>query len=248
MNTDNYKGKPRDTAYEKLENYLVKNNYPPHYRLPGERDMCEMWNLSRTTLRAAISRLVIEGKLYRKKGSGTYVAPPKLIEDLQKIHSFAKLSKSDGRIPETKLISMELCPADKKIAGKLGLSLGEKVWQLVRIRMADTMPVRLENVFLPEKLFKKPDQNKLTAQSLYDMMEEDYGLRPEHGAEKIALAYATEREAQLLEVEAGAPLFYISGITRTKDEVAVEYYKNVVRGDMVRYQGVLRDGCDNVCV
>ncbi len=53
----------RDEAVEPIECYLRTNDIPPHGKLPAEREMCEMWGLNRTTLRAAIRRLTETGSL-----------------------------------------------------------------------------------------------------------------------------------------------------------------------------------------
>lgn len=53
----------RDEAVELIECCLRTNDIPPHGKLPAEREMCEMWELNRTTLRAAIRRLTEMGSL-----------------------------------------------------------------------------------------------------------------------------------------------------------------------------------------
>ena len=68
----------RDFATELVESYIIDNKLKPGDRLPSERDMCRMWDLNRTTLRNAIQRLVSDGMLYCRMGSGTYVSKPKL--------------------------------------------------------------------------------------------------------------------------------------------------------------------------
>ena len=83
----------RDEAMEKVESYIIKNKLEPHAKLPSEREMCNMWGFNRTTLRFAIKRLVIEGKIYQIKGSGTYVAEPKVIRNLQDLKSLSEFVK-----------------------------------------------------------------------------------------------------------------------------------------------------------
>ena len=73
---------PRTEALERLENFIAVNHLAAHTRIPSERDLCEMWALNRTTLRFAVDALVAQGKLYRKKGFGTYVSEPKQVRNL----------------------------------------------------------------------------------------------------------------------------------------------------------------------
>ena len=81
----------RDHATELVESYILDMGLRPGDRLPSERDMCRMWDLNRTTLRNAIQRLVSDGVLYCRMGSGTYVAQPKLVRNLQDVKGFSEL-------------------------------------------------------------------------------------------------------------------------------------------------------------
>ena len=68
---------PRTEAIEKIEDFIVVNRLTANTRIPSERDLCEMWGVSRSTLRQAVDTLVSWGVLYRVRGSGVYVAVPK---------------------------------------------------------------------------------------------------------------------------------------------------------------------------
>lgn len=85
----------RDEAVEPIECCLRTNDIPPHGKLPAEREMCEMWGLNRTTLRAAIRRLTEMGSL---KGSGTYAAPPKRERNLQDAKSTTESASGEESI------------------------------------------------------------------------------------------------------------------------------------------------------
>ena len=73
-------------AIEKLENFISVNRLTANTRIPSERDLCEMWGVSRSTLRNAVDTLVEYGLLYRVLGSGVYVAEPKLVRNLVALH------------------------------------------------------------------------------------------------------------------------------------------------------------------
>ena len=69
-----YRIPPGTEAVEKLEDFIVVNRLAPNTRIPSERDLCEMWGVSRTTLRQAVDTLVGRGVLYRVNGAGVYVS------------------------------------------------------------------------------------------------------------------------------------------------------------------------------
>ena len=62
MNT--YKPRPKELATEYLESYILENNLKAHDRLPPERELSQMWNLNRVTLRSAIASMEAAGRLY----------------------------------------------------------------------------------------------------------------------------------------------------------------------------------------
>ena len=87
MNT--YKPRPKELATEYLESYILENNLKAHDRLPPERELSQMWNLNRVTLRSAIASMEAAGRLYSVQGRGTMVAP-RFVRTLQNLESFTK--------------------------------------------------------------------------------------------------------------------------------------------------------------
>ena len=134
--------RPRDEATEYIEYYILEKNLPPHAKLPSERDMCSMWGFNRTTLRSGIKRLIVEGKLYNRKGSGTFVAPPKLERDLQDAMSVSEAVYMAGRTLETKVLEVRVLMADHHMAQKLQVEQGTPVFYLHRDRDDRAVDVR----------------------------------------------------------------------------------------------------------
>lgn len=143
----------RDHATELVESYILDMGLRPGDRLPSERDMCRMWDLNRTTLRNAIQRLVSDGVLYCRMGSGTYVAQPKLVRNLQDVKGFSEAVRETGRTPGARLVYCRQCEADKAITKRLHVSLGSPVVELCRVRTIDGVPVAMETTCLNEHLF-----------------------------------------------------------------------------------------------
>ena len=110
--------KPRDEAIEKIENYIIQNHLKPGDRLPSERSMCDMWDFNRSTLRSAIKQLILEGKIYNKNGSGTYVSGEKLVRNLQDTDGFYQTVKRSGREITTKVVHMDFCETPRTSGGR----------------------------------------------------------------------------------------------------------------------------------
>lgn len=237
---EKYQNRSRDEATEKIEYYIIKNKLVPHTKLPSERDMCEMWNFNRTTLRSAIKRLTIEGKLYQKKGSGTYVAQPRLTRNLQDIRPLSSLVKEKGQILTNRVLSVDIIESNKQITQKLHLPLGHKVYVLTRLRFIDEEPVIIENSFIDYERFSHINQHDFSKESLYSVIEEQYKTQIVQGQERISIAYATNYEAELLGLDAGQAVFYLSGTACDVQGEPVEYFKSIIKSDKIRFASILK--------
>ena len=229
----------REEAVVLIECYLQTNDIPPHGKLPAEREMCEMWGLNRTTLRAAIRRLTEMGKLYSLKGSGTYVAPPKLERNLQDAKSTTESVRGDGRQLKTTVLESEVILADHYISEKLQVPEGTRVLFMRRLRIMDGVPYMIETNYVNLSLCPRLIDHDFTNESLYRVLSY-YNVFPFSGQESIGITYATESEARQLRIDEGGSLFFLTGIARDYNNVPVEFFKSVARPDMVRFSSILR--------
>ena len=234
------RNRPRDEATEKIEAYIIKNKLEPHAKIPSERDMCEMWDFNRTTLRSAIKRLIVEGKLYQKMGSGTYVAEPKLTRNLQDLKALSVLVKENGHTLTSKVLSVDIIESNKQTTQKLHLPLGHKVYALTRLRLIDGEPVTIENSFLDYNRFPSFSEHDFSQESLYSVIENDYGIQIARGEERLGIAYTTIDEAKHLGIKEDEVVFYLSGVVYDSQGEPVEYFKSIVRPDKMRFASVLR--------
>lgn len=237
---EEYRSRPRDEATEKIECFIIQNNLQPHTKIPSERDMCEMWGFNRTTLRSAIRRLIIEGKLYNKKGSGTFVAYPKIERNLQDLKSLTELINERGNKLSSKVISLRVLESNKQISKKLHISLGSKVYELVRLRSIDDEPTFIEISYLDYNRFQNVNRYDLVNESLYNIMKSEYKVKILGGEEKIGITYVNSFEAELLNIEEETAVFFLNGVTWDENKTPLEYFKSLVRADKVKFSSILK--------
>ena len=229
----------RDEAVELIECYLQRHDLAPHGKLPSEREMCEMWGLNRATLRAALRRLIELGRIYSLKGSGTYVAPPKLERNLQDAKSTTESVRGAGHKLRTSVLEQDVIDASPIVAEALGIQPGHRILYLRRLRFLDGAPYMIETNYINLDVCHRLLDYDFRDESLYRVLSY-YNVFPCQGYESVGITYATESEARHLQIGAGDPLYFLTGVARDQNGTAVEYFRSVARPDKVRFSSILR--------
>jgi GntR family transcriptional regulator len=200
--------------------------------VPTERELAERMQTSRTTVRQALVELVVEGRLVRRQGSGTYVAEPKITWHLY-LASFTQQVKASGFTPSSELLGVQRVPATGEVAHQLQLPLRAPVYKLERLRLADNWPIAVETSWLPAERFPGLSRLMRTHASLYALLGSRYGITMRTGEESIETAPATPREAGPLRVDVGTPMLVVSRQNFDADRIPVDFGRTWFRGDRV---------------
>ena len=147
-----YKARPRERAEELLEGYVLEHGLQAGDRLPAERELSQLWGLSRATLRTAMDRLERDGLLYSREGSGNYVAPPKYNRDLRGLLSMSQAAAVQGLAVSTQMLEGKAMECGKDLARRFGRMLGAPVYKIARLRLVNGAPLMLETSFIPAEL------------------------------------------------------------------------------------------------
>lgn len=235
--------RPSEAAVEQIEWYIRKNNLKPHTKLPGEREMCEVWGFNRSTLRSAIQRLSEEQIVYSERGSGTYVAPPKLERNLQDTKSTSESMRGSGYFLWTEVLSSRVENSSKYsgkyISSKLDIPENHRIFCLKRLRVRNHIPLMIETSYSDYERCVGIENHNFSEESLYKVFRE-MGVDLAEGEEQVGVTYATEEEANLLKVEPGAFMFFISGIIRDSEGKPVEFFKLVANPKVIRFTSTLK--------
>lgn len=206
-------------------------------RLPSERQIAEWAMINRLTVRQALAALVNEGVLIRRRGLGTFVAPPKLEQGLTKLTSFTEDMLRRGLSPSTVVLSLSVQAAEQRIAQALWLTPGEEVIVLERLRLADDKPMALEVSHMPYRRF--PDfltaGFDLARTSLYETLRRHYNVEFARAIETLEARSALSREAELLGIASGAPLLARERTTLDRADVPLEHVRSLYRADRYRF-------------
>ena len=147
----------------------------PGTALPTERELAARFDTSRTTVRQALAELTVEGRLERTQGRGTFISEPKLIT-IRQLTSFSDDLAERGIRVRSEILEVTRAPADPQVAEALGVSPGEPVARVERLRFADDAPIAQETAWLPGALPRLRAELERHG-SLYRTLDEVYGVR-----------------------------------------------------------------------
>ncbi|MFC9917504.1 GntR family transcriptional regulator [Agromyces binzhouensis] len=207
----------------------------PGDRLPPERNLIDDFGVARETLRRAIDELVVEGRLTRRHGVGTFVTRPKITQQFR-VQSFTEDMRARGMTSSSRVVSGRVVLAGARIGNLLQISPGDKTLAIRRLRLADGEPMALETLHVPAALVPDLHVDDLSDRSLYETLATDYGIVIASGRQTIEATVTDADESRLLGVPQLSPALAVERVTWTADETRVEAVHSVYRGDRYRFE------------
>lgn len=221
---------------ELLREEITSGRWKVGDHLPSERELCETFNLSRTTVRESIDALVREGLLRRERGRGTFVSEPKIMEGLlQTPTGFSDSMLEQGYAVVTRVQRQEVIPAPPQVTRELHLKSGEMVTVIDRLRFILNEPILFVTSYVPIRLVPNLIKDDLVNNSLYQLLKEKYDLKVTSAKRIMEAVAANETEAKLFAIRPGMPLMLIESTAYLPDSSPLEYFKAWHRGDRTRF-------------
>ena len=222
-----------------LRGRILSGEWPPGTRIPTEKELCDTYKVSRVTARQAMRNLVDGGFVTRKPGRGTYVRAPLLTAGERGLRSFSEDMRDLSLRPGSKLLSLDVEPADVTELERLDLAVGSQVVRIKRLRTGDGHPIGVQLTRLPASRFGDLSADELADGSLYDLLENRYGVHIVEAREKFWVTKVGAEDAAVLEVPAGDPAFRVERLAFDEDG-PLEFTTSVMRGDRYQIQWVLK--------
>lgn len=196
----------KDPIYQQLRQALneliLKGDFPAGEKFLTERDVSARFGVSRTTANKALSSLVADGSLEFRKGVGTFVKPGMMGYDLRSLVSFTDKARSAGRMPGTQvreLRRLRVGDAPAEVGSALGLEPEMRLFFVVRLRLADALPVILERRYIVADLCPGLTKRDLEG-SLYAAWTDKFGLAVTEADQTIRAVTLSAKDSILLQV------------------------------------------------
>ena len=225
------------TVVKGLAAEITRGAVAPGDRLPGERELCRHFAVSRVTIRRALGELRERGLIEPDGTRGWFVTSVALGEP-NALMSFSEMARSRGLTPGARVLAAVARPATIDEAEDLVIAPGTPIFDLERVRLLDNVAVALEQSRLPLHVAPSLPETDLAQGSLYEALRKA-GIVPARADYLLQAIPAEPRHAEVLEVEPGAPLLMASARTFDETGKPIELSLSIFRGDRYRFRTTL---------
>jgi GntR family transcriptional regulator len=207
--------------------------------MTSEQELATEFGVSRMTIRQALDHLVREGRMLRVQGKGTFVAEGRKLEPLSALTSFSENMRALGREPSYRILGVVEVPAPPEVAAHLALEPNALALRIVRLLIADEVPMALMRGYLPPWIYTAQpalfSPERLDQVSLYRTLEVELGIQLWKARETVEALTAGD-DAERLELNPDDLLLVVHRHTLDIEARPVEYTQLRYRADLYRYQ------------
>lgn len=216
---------------------IKQGDYPVDSMIPTEKELSEMFQISRTTVRQAITEMVQEGWLYRIASKGTFVARLKIKQDfIKRLETFNDQISRTGRKPSTEVLALKTSEMPKQMRGNFEAVEGECFVYLYRRRFADEEPIVTVETYLPYDRCAFVLSHDFEKESLYNVLAANDKTRICRVTRVLEAVGGNAQDVQNLNIRRGKPILLSTTIGYNSADEPIEYSMARYRGDCNRFE------------
>ncbi|WP_416350173.1 GntR family transcriptional regulator [Mammaliicoccus lentus] len=204
-----------------IQDYIKNQGLEHGDVIPTEKALSEKYQVSRVTIRKAISRLIEKEILYSIKGSGTYVAFPKFEHNLFKLQGFTEEMQPYHDSIKNKVIEFRLIKPNEEIQEILNLNKEEKVYNIKRIRKLNGEVLIIENAYIPFELFPDLSVEAMTKSKYGYLKEKGYVIKKR--VEEFIPRLPSEDTMEIFNIKSNTPLLELRAYSILSNDEIFEY-------------------------
>lgn len=209
---------------EAIKQKIDEKVYKPGSMLPTESELCDVFQVSRVTIRKAISELLNEGVLIRGYGRRLMVKNVVLSRGIgNELNSLQEELEQRGKKCFSYILTYEVEDISPELAEAMDLPKDSKVIHIERLRYADDIPLCYQKLYLNYELCSELDEKRIRTESLYSMLKNDLNVKICKAEQSVTATMASYKVAAMLELPHTESLILITRRGYTDKEVCFEY-------------------------
>jgi len=202
---------------------------------PSDAELAERFHVSRMTVRQAISELVSEGSLIRVRGTGTFVASPKITERLSPLGNFFRSWPDQGVVAHVEILALEPRPCPLAPANLLRIPEGTPIVYLLRRRVAGSSPIAIDHRYFSEPIGRCLSRDDLSRLAIHTIVTTRLAIAVATARIELEAIPASDTESRMLEVPRSAPLLARTATVFSRSGEALWTGTSFYRGDAYKY-------------
>jgi GntR family transcriptional regulator len=213
-----------------LRNKIFSGELPPAFTLPSEDALAQEYQVSRITIRQALSLLEKDGLVIRKRGKGTFVSEGVAIPESPKWNGSIEDLILMGIKTTTELLDLSKIDPPEIIKQRLKLTDGQVV-RIEKIRLVEQSPFSYVINYLPLEIGRKINSDDLAIKPLLMILEDNLGVVAARAEQTVEATIADSRVASLLDIRVGDPLLKVERVVYDPNQRPIEYVSVLYRAD-----------------
>ncbi|OHE61154.1 MAG: hypothetical protein A2Z47_16390 [Thermodesulfovibrio sp. RBG_19FT_COMBO_42_12] len=196
--------------YDIMKKKIEDKEWPFGFRIPIEEEICNVFEVSRATVRSAILELVRQGYLTRQQGRGTFVAKKVISDKLTMFTTFGELMLEEGIDYSTDVLAQTIMMPVDDLADKLNISEDKHVIYIKRLRKADYKPILIQETYIPFHICPPLLEEDVQKNSLFELLEKKHGINLTEVRNYFDVTYLNADEGMLLDLSESAPALVLT--------------------------------------
>lgn len=231
------------SLYEQVK-LLVKQDvidgvYEDGERIPSELELCDMYGVSRVTVRRALSELSDEGFLVIRHGRGTFAQRPRMDMKILGMAGFGELAEKYHHPLEKRILQKEMVAAPKKVSDALEIDEGTEVLKLKRLIIEQDKPLSVDTAYFSPEVFPGISEFITDGVSTFDIMTDDYSIDVKSAYKEFEVVVATPKIADSLLCSIGDPLFLVTKTIYAANKQPIHFSFYYILTSKVKYSLVV---------
>ena len=195
----------------------IFNQEFPNMKLPDERTLASQYQVSRSSIKRALTRMANDGIIFKKRGSGTFINP--LYLKNESVFNYEEASnlgitdnfKMNGKRPKSKVLNFEVIAPTPELQRDLFLKADDFVYKIERLRLFEEQPFMIETGYIPIKIVPELSRSQIE-KSIFNYLQKNYNLSVTKSFLSVYAEPSSLRDQELLNLSANEPTGIMEGI------------------------------------
>ena len=217
-----------------IKKKIEGGEWPIGTQIPTEEDLCQMFSVSRATVRTAVLELVREGYLKRQQGKGTFIYKSSVSDGISMMTSFKELLFEEDLIFSTDILARTVMMPVDDLDIMLEIPPDKHIIYIKKLHSIDNEPILLQEIYIPYHICPLLLEDDMRHSSLFDLFEKNYGIKITRVRSHIEITYLNLNESRLLNLTEGTAVVLLTQHFYSGDTL-IMYTRLIKRPDKFQF-------------